>query len=72
MLRASHPAVPPLDILDLVLQGRRARPIDFGYVYGKFKEHGLLGIKTEAEKMLMLAALNLAECIAEVAPRRTK
>ena len=42
------------------------------YVYGKFKEHGLLGIKTEAEKMLMLAALNLAECIAEVAPRRTK
>ena len=31
-LRASHTAVPPLDILDLVLQGRRARPINFGDV----------------------------------------
>ena len=29
-LRASHPAVPTLDILDLVLQGRRPRPINFG------------------------------------------
>jgi hypothetical protein len=42
------------------------------YVYGKFKESDLLGIKTEAEKMLMLAALNLVECIAETAPRKTK
>ena len=42
------------------------------YLYGKFKEHGLIGIRTEAEKMLMLAALNLVECIAEVAPRRPK
>ena len=42
------------------------------YVFGKFKENGLLDIKTEAEKMLMLAALNLVECIAETAPRRTK
>ena len=42
------------------------------YVFGKFKEGDLLGIKTEAEKMLMLAALNLVECIAETAPRRTK
>lgn len=39
------------------------------YVFGKFKENGLLGIETEAEKMLMLAALNLVECIAETAPR---
>jgi len=38
------------------------------YVFGKFKEHGLLGIETEAEKMLMLAALNMVECIAEAAP----
>ena len=29
-LRASHPAAPPLDILDLVLRGRHARPINFG------------------------------------------
>ena len=42
------------------------------YVFGKFKENGLLDIKTEAEKMVMLAALNLVECIAETAPRRTK
>ena len=42
------------------------------YVFGKFKDSDLLGIKTEAEKMLMLAALNLVECIAETAPRRTK
>ena len=42
------------------------------YVYGKFREHGLLGIETETEKMLMLAALNLVECIAETAPRTTK
>ena len=42
------------------------------YVFGKFKESGLLGIKSEAEKMLMLAALNLVECLAETAPRMTK
>ena len=42
------------------------------YVFGKFKESDLLGIKTEAEKMLMLAALNLVECIAETAPRLTE
>ncbi len=42
------------------------------YVFGKFEESDLLGIKTEAEKMLMLAALNLVECIAQTAPRKTK
>jgi hypothetical protein len=31
-LRASHPAVPPLDILDLVLRGRRTRSINFGVI----------------------------------------
>jgi hypothetical protein len=41
------------------------------YVFGKFREHHLLGIETETEKMLMLAALNLVECIAETAPRTT-
>jgi len=39
------------------------------YVLGKLKESDLLAIKTEAEKMLMLVALNLVECIAETAPR---
>ena len=42
------------------------------YVFGKFKENGLLGVKTEAEKMLMLAALNLVECIAETASPMTR
>ena len=39
------------------------------YVFGKFGEHGLLGIETEARKMLLLAALNLVECIAQTAPK---
>ena len=42
------------------------------YVFGKLKVSDLLGIKTEAQKMLMLAALNLVECIAETASRGTK
>jgi hypothetical protein len=42
------------------------------YVFGKFSEHGLLGIETEAHKMVMLAALNLVECIALTAPVTTK
>ncbi|UUZ62573.1 hypothetical protein LP417_21740 [Polaromonas sp. P1-6] len=33
------------------------------FVFGKFKEHRLLGLETETQKMLMLAALNLVECI---------
>jgi len=37
------------------------------YVFGKFGESDLLDVKTEAEKMLLLAALNLVECIAETA-----
>ena len=42
------------------------------YVFGKFKESDLFGIKTEAENMLMLAALSLVECIAETAPRSSE
>jgi len=38
------------------------------FVFGEFKAHGMLGIKTEAEKMAMFAALNLVECIAAMAP----
>ena len=36
-------------------------------VFGEMK--AMLGIRTEAEKMLVLAALNLVECIGEVAKR---
>jgi hypothetical protein len=42
------------------------------YAFGKFQENDLLGVKTEAEKMRMLAALNLVECIATIAPRKTR
>ena len=38
------------------------------YTYGHLNEHGLRTIDTEAQKYLMLAALNLVECIAETAP----
>ena len=38
------------------------------FVFGTFKERGLLGIETETEKMMLLAALNLAECIADTSP----
>ena len=39
------------------------------FVFGTFKERDFLGIETEAEKMMLLAALNLVECIADTAPR---
>ena len=34
------------------------------FVYGYLGEHDLLGVCTDAEKYLMLAALNLVECVA--------
>ncbi len=39
------------------------------HVMGKFQEYGYLGIETETHKMMMLAALNLVECVAETAPK---
>lgn len=36
------------------------------FVYGYLGEHDLLRVRTEAEKYLLLAALNLVECIAYV------
>ena len=44
-LRASHPAASTLDILDLVLRGRRSRPIDFGEV-SPVSPFGLLVVET--------------------------
>lgn len=38
------------------------------WTLGQFKDHGLLGIETEVHKVLLLAALNLVECIADTAP----
>jgi hypothetical protein len=36
------------------------------FVYGYLGDHDLLGVRTDAEKFLMLAALNLVECVAFV------
>ncbi len=38
------------------------------FVYGYLGDHDLLGVCTDAEKYLMLAALNLVECAAFAAP----
>ncbi len=39
------------------------------YVMAKLREHGLLNIESEAHEKLMLVAVNLVECIAQVAPK---
>lgn len=36
------------------------------FVYGHLRDHDLLGVRTDAEKSLLLAALNIVECIAFV------
>jgi hypothetical protein len=38
------------------------------FAFGQLREHGLLGIETEVEKYLVLAAVNLVDCIAATAP----
>lgn len=40
-----------------------------GFVYGYLGEHDLLRVRNDAEKYLLLAALNLVECIAFVEGR---
>ena len=39
------------------------------FVYGYLGDHDLMQVRTEAEKYLMMAALNLVECIADVGAR---
>lgn len=34
------------------------------FAYGYLAEHDLLRVRTDAEKFLLLAALNLVECVA--------
>jgi hypothetical protein len=38
------------------------------FVYGYLGEHELLRVRTDAEKYLLMAALNLVECVASVGP----
>jgi hypothetical protein len=63
----------PAQQTQATLQGVSLHPEKqlLAYVFGKFSEHGLLGVATEAEKMMMLAMLNMVECIAEAAPTST-
>jgi hypothetical protein len=44
-----------------------SEPWMLAIAFGELKEHGLLGIKTDAEKHLVPADLNLVECVAAVA-----
>jgi hypothetical protein len=48
---------------------RHSEPYMLAFAYGYLKEHNLLAARTEAEKSLLLATLNLVDCIAFVAPR---
>ncbi|EHR69314.1 hypothetical protein BurJ1DRAFT_0424 [Burkholderiales bacterium JOSHI_001] len=49
-----------------------SEPVLLAYAIATLQDEGLAGIKTEAEKFLMLAALNLVACIAETAPQRVR
>jgi hypothetical protein len=41
------------------------------FVYGWLGDNDLMGVRTEAEKYLMLGALNLVECVAFVGAAKT-
>ncbi|MDM0054017.1 hypothetical protein [Variovorax sp. J22R115] len=41
------------------------------FAYGYLGDHDLLRVRTDAEKYLLLAALNLVECVAFVGPTTT-
>ena len=41
----------------------------FAFAFGTLRANNLLGVATDAEKCVLLATLNLVECIAFVAPR---
>lgn len=42
------------------------------FAFGQLREHDLLAVRTEAEKYLLLAGLNLVDCIADSAPSRPR
>lgn len=42
------------------------------FAYGHLRDSGVLAVKTEPEKYVMLAALNLVDCIAFAAPRTVR
>jgi hypothetical protein len=64
-----------LELLQQAVQDQIAahgEPQLLAFAFGQLREHGLLAIETEAQKYLVLAALNLVDCIAATAPSRTR
>lgn len=59
----------PGDLADQVVQqfcdGHPERYL-LAFIYGYLGDHDLLRVRTDAEKYLLMAALNLAECVAFV------
>ena len=43
---------------------QHSEPYLLAFIFGQLREHGLLRIRTDVEKYLVLGALNLVECIA--------
>lgn len=59
----------PADLADQVVQQfceEHPERYLLAFVYGHLGDHDLLRVRTDAEKYLLLAALNLAECVALV------
>jgi hypothetical protein len=61
----------PADLANRVVQqfcDEHAERYLLAFVYGYLADHDLLKVRTDAEKSLMLATLNLVECVAFVGP----
>jgi len=60
--------VPPhlVDQMMTTFCAEHPEPYLLAFVYGHLGEHNLLGVRTDAEKYLMLGCLNLVECVAYV------
>jgi hypothetical protein len=59
----------PGDLADQVVQqfcDEHPERYLLAFVYGHLGDHDLLRVRTDAEKYLLLAALNLVECVAFV------
>jgi hypothetical protein len=50
----------------------QGEPQLLAHAYGQLRENGLLAIRTAAEKYLVLAALNLVNCVAVTAPQQVR
>jgi hypothetical protein len=64
----------PPDLVNKVVQqfcDEHAERYLLAFVYGYLGDHDLLKVRTDAEKSLMLAALNLVECVAFVGAATT-